>query len=295
VDNPLEKALGEGVAVGLANPTNLISKGGIRFPIDDSAAPLKNEHGKLIGAVLVFRDISPRRRFERQLEEAVSALQRSNRELQQFVNGAAHDLRSPLNVIRNMTQLLSLKFSEKLDHEDKELIGYIAKAVTRMTHFLEDLLAFAHASHFEAYSAALLPLNAVLTETLHILNDEIVQSGGEITADSLPEVKANETHMVQLFQNLISNALKYRNARPRIHISAKQENGQWVFSITDNGIGIPCMPIKYSNPFIGCTVMSTREPALGLRHAKKLSRAMGAESGWSLNWVAGRDFLLLFQ
>jgi PAS domain S-box-containing protein len=102
VDNPLEKALGEGVAVGLANPTNLISKGGIRFPIDDSAAPLKNEHGKLIGAVLVFRDISPRRRSERQLEEAVSALQRSNRELQQFVNGAAHDLRSPLNVIRNI-------------------------------------------------------------------------------------------------------------------------------------------------------------------------------------------------
>ncbi|HEX7234764.1 MAG TPA: CHASE3 domain-containing protein, partial [Nitrosospira sp.] len=123
VDNPLEKALADGVAVGLANHTNLISRRGNQLPIDDSAAPLKDMHGNLVGAVLVFRDISERRHSERRLEDAVAALQRSNEELQQFVNGAAHDLRSPLAVIRNTAQLVSLKFEERLGDEGAELLA----------------------------------------------------------------------------------------------------------------------------------------------------------------------------
>src|SRR4051794_14287443 len=92
IDNPLEKALAEDIAVGLPNPTNLISRDGNQLPIDDSASPLKDEHGRLIGAVLVFRDISARRHSERQLKEGAEALRHSNEELQQFVNSAAHDL-----------------------------------------------------------------------------------------------------------------------------------------------------------------------------------------------------------
>jgi PAS domain S-box-containing protein len=250
VDNPLEKALADGVAVGLANHTNLISRRGNQLPIDDSAAPLKDKHGNLVGAVLVFRDISERRHSERRLEDAVAALQRSNEELQQFVNGAAHDLRSPLAVIRNTAQLASLKFKETLGDEGAELLAHINKGVTRMAHFLDDLLSFAHASHFEASSAPLLPLGDVLAETLLVLSPEIAKSGAKITSDPLPEVRANATHMVQLFQNLIGNALKYRSSRPFIHVSARQDNGQWVVSVADNGIGLdPAYAKRIFRPF----------------------------------------------
>jgi PAS domain S-box-containing protein len=250
VDNPLEKALAAGVAVGLASHTNLISRRGTQSPIDDSAAPLRDKHGSLVGAVLVFRDISERRHSERRLEDAVEALQRSNEELQQFVNGAAHDLRSPLTVIRNMTQLASVKFTEKLGDEGKGLLARIDKGVTRMTRFLDDLLSFAHASHFDASTAPLLSLDGVLAETLSNLSLEIVESGAKVTSDPLPEVRANATHMTQLLQNLIGNALKYCSAQPCIHVSARQENGQWVVSVTDNGIGLdPAYAKRIFRPF----------------------------------------------
>jgi PAS domain S-box-containing protein len=250
VDNPLEKALAAGVAVGLASHTNLISRSGTQSPIDDSAAPLRDKHGSLVGAVLVFRDISERRHSERRLEDAMAALQRSNEELQQFVNGAAHDLRSPLAVIRNMTQLASVKFAEKLGDEGKELLAHIDKGVTRMTRFLGDLLSFAHASHFDASTAPLLSLDGVLAETLSNLSPEIAETGAKVTSDPLPDVRANATHMTQLLQNLIGNALKYRSAQPCIHVSARQKNGLWVVSVTDNGIGLdPAYAKRIFRPF----------------------------------------------
>jgi PAS domain S-box-containing protein len=244
VGNPLETALAKGVAVELVRHTNLISRMGTQLPIDDSAAPLRDKHGSLVGAVLVFRDISARRHSERRLEDAVDALQRSNEELQQFVNGAAHDLRSPLAVIRNMTQLASLKFAEKLGDEGVALLAHIDKGVTRMTRFLDDLLSFAHASHFDASTAPLLSLDGVLAETLSNLSPEILESGATVTSDPLPEVRANTTHMTQLFQNLIGNALKYRSVQPCIHVSARQENRQWVVSVSDNGIGFDAAHAK---------------------------------------------------
>jgi PAS domain S-box-containing protein len=238
VENPLEKALAEGTAVGLANLANLISRDGSQLPIDDSAAPLQDEHGKLIGAVLVFRDISVRRQSERQLQDAVTALRYSNEELQAFVSAASHDLRSPLNTIKGMAELLSWKFSDQLGDKGKELVGYINKGVTRMTQLLEDLLSFARASHFDAASAKPLPLNNALTASLSNLSGEIAESAAAITSDPLPVVAVHEAHMVQLLQNLIGNALKYRSQHPRIHVSAEQRDGEWIIGVTDNGIGI---------------------------------------------------------
>ena len=284
VDNPLEKALADGLAVGLANHTNLISRSGVQLPIDDSAAPLKDERGNLVGAVLVFRDISARRHAEQQVEDAVAALQRSNEELQQFVNGAAHDLRSPLHVIKNMAYLVSLKFSEKLGDEGKQLLAHIDKGATRMAHFLDDLLSFARASHFDASSAPLLSLDDVLAETLSTLNPEIAESGAKITFDPLPRARTNATHMIQLFQNLISNALKYRNTQPRIHVSARQENGQWVMSVTDNGIGLdPVYAKEIFKPFHRLHGEKYPGTGIGLATCQKVVEGYGGRI-----WVESR-------
>ncbi|MEO6824299.1 MAG: CHASE3 domain-containing protein [Nitrosospira sp.] len=238
VDNPLEKALSEVVAVGLANHTNLIARDGSQWPIDDSAAPLKNEHGELIGGVLVFRDISARRQSERKVRAAVAALGRSNEELQQFVNAAAHDLRSPLHTVNGMAQLLSRKLGDRLDDKSREIIGHINGGVGRMSNLLEDLLSFAQASHFDN-AAGPLPLDQALRAALTNLQGEVTKAGAIVTSDPLPVIEAYETHMIQLLQNLIGNALKYRSPQPpRIHVSATHFPEEWVISVSDNGIGI---------------------------------------------------------
>jgi PAS domain S-box-containing protein len=275
-DNPLEKTLVEGTAVGLANHTNLISKDGSQLPIDDSAAPLRDEHGALIGAVLVFRDISMRRHSERQLQESAAALQRSNEELQQFVNSAAHDLRSPLNSVRGAVELLSLKFSTQLDQKGEELILYITRGVDRIAQLLEDLLSFARASHFDVASAKPVSLDNILTVSLSNLSGEIAESAAVITSDPLPVVEAHEAHMVQLLQNLLGNALKYRNRRPRIHVSAEQRNGEWIIGVTDNGIGIdPAYAEQIFQPFKRLHREEYPGTGIGLASCQKIVEGYG--------------------
>jgi PAS domain S-box-containing protein len=276
VDNPVEKVLAEGIEVGLANHANLISRDGNQLPIDDNAAPLKDKHGKLIGAVLVFRDISMRRYSERQLEEAAAALRRSNEELQQFVDSAAHDLRSPLNSIKGMAELLSWKFSGQLGEKGEELISYITKGTGRMTQLLEDLLSFARASHFDPASAKPLALKDVLTVSLSNLSGEITESGAMITSDPLPVVAAHEAHMVQLLQNLIGNALKYRNPHPRIHVSAEQKNQQWIIGVRDNGIGMdPAYVNQIFKPFKRLHGEEYPGSGIGLASCRKIVEGYG--------------------
>jgi len=232
VDNPLAVALHQGSVVGLANHTVLLAMGGEEIPIDDSGAPIRDHRGMMVGAIVVFRDISARRRTERQLKE-------SNEQLKQFVAAAAHDLRSPLNSVNAIAQVLSVRFTEQLGGEGNQLVGYITKGVTRMSCFLEDLLAYAHASHFERDESAPASLDEALRQVIENLRAEIEASGAEVTAERLPTVAANEMHLVQLMQNLIANAIKYRSAdAPRVKVSAEKNGTGWTVRVSDNGMGI---------------------------------------------------------
>ncbi len=232
VENPLEAALAKGVVVGLSNHTVLISRGGGEIPVDDSGAPIRNDRGVIVGAIVVFRDISARRRTDRQLRE-------SNEQLKQFVAAAAHDLRSPLNSVNAISQVLSMRFADQLGSEGKQLVGYIVTGVTRMSHFLEDLLAYAHATHFDREDAAPASLDQALGKALENLRAEIDASGAQVTAEPLPTVAANEMHLVQLMQNLIGNAIKYRSGdAPRVKVGAERNGTHWTVRVSDNGIGI---------------------------------------------------------
>jgi PAS domain S-box-containing protein len=232
LENPLIVALAKGTVVGLANHAVLLAKGGEEIPIDDSGAPIRGERGAIVGAIVVFRDISARRQSERQLKE-------SNEQLKQFVAAAAHDLRSPLNSVSAIAQLLNTRYTGQLGEEGNQLLGYITSGVARMSRFLEDLLAYAHASHFERDDGAPASVEMALGQALENLRAEIESSGAEVTHGRLPMVAANETHMVQLLQNLVGNALKYRSQdAPRIEVSAVRNGVQWTLQVGDNGIGI---------------------------------------------------------
>ena len=180
-----------------------------------------------------------RKRAEDALSEHVSELARSNRDLEQFAYVASHDLQEPLRMVASYTQLLSRRYKGKLDDKADEFIGFAVDGVHRMQRLIEDLLAFSRVGTKQA-PFVLVPLEAALSDALKNLETSVVETAAVITHDPLPEVVADRGQMVQLLQNLIGNALKFKTPglRPEIHVGAVQDRDEWSFSVRDNGIGL---------------------------------------------------------
>jgi PAS domain S-box-containing protein len=232
VDNPLETALATGAAAALANHSVLIPKRGREIPIDDSGAPIRNHLGDIVGAIIVFRDVSARRSSEVQLKE-------SNELLKDFVDAAAHDLRSPLNSVNAVAQVLTQRYRDALGTEGNELLTYITSGISRMARLLEDLIAYAQASHFEPGDGRHASMDEALRTVLENLRANIENTRAAVMSEPLPPVAAREAHVVQLLQNLIGNALKYHGERPpQISIVAETRNSECIIRVSDNGIGI---------------------------------------------------------
>ena len=237
-ENPAFRALKEGHVVGLANHTVLIARDGRELSIDDSAAPIRDEHGCIVGIVLTFHDVTERRAAENRLERQTSELLRTNDELNQFAYAVSHDLREPLRNIVNFAELLVRKYSQP-DPETRTFTGYIVEGVRRMEALLDDLLAYSQTGSHEEQPLRLTDTNAIIRKVFANLQASIDETGAQITSDSLPPVFGYEAQLTQLFQNLISNAIKYRSQRtPLIHIGAQRNHNEWIFSVRDNGIGI---------------------------------------------------------
>jgi signal transduction histidine kinase len=178
-----------------------------------------------------------REKAEAQLHKTVAELARSNTELEQFAYVASHDLQEPLRMISSYLQLLENRYSGKLDQDATEFIEYAVDGALRMQVLINDLLSLSRVGTkgkpFEPVS-----LEEVMTEAKSNLMIAIEESGAEITHDPLPELSADSSQMVQLFQNLLGNAIKFRgHEEPRVHVSAQKRDGEWEFAVTDNGIG----------------------------------------------------------
>jgi PAS domain S-box-containing protein len=359
VENPVTKALRESRVVGLANHTRLTSKDGVQRPIDDSAAPIRDSAGKVLGVVLVFRDITERKRAAMQLREsetrfrqladsmpqmvwtarpdghvdyfnerwyeftgfdrgkagdeswvpvlhpqdvegcqetwyrsvesgepyeieyrfwdrrnqrwcwhlgrALAArdsqnrivrwfgtctdidsqkkvqeeLNRANGDLMQFAFAASHDLQEPLRMISNYAQLLIRKYDTSSNDEVTTCIGYITEGTRRMRDLLADLLSYTEAGIRQDRPNESVDLNVVLEKVKKDLKVAIEDSTAQVLAPRLPVVHGPEAHYLQLFQNLIGNAIKYRGeAPPCVTISVDRSDSEWRFAVADNGIGI---------------------------------------------------------
>ena len=166
-------------------------------------------------------------------------LGRSNKELEQFAYVASHDLQEPLRMVGSFTQLLARRYKGKLDKEADEFIGFAVDGAVRMQAMINDLLSY---SRVVTHGHALKPTNCedVLNQALMNLKVTIEDNRAEVTHEPLPSVYGDEIQVVQLFQNLIGNAIKYcENKDPRVHIAAEQIGlREWQFTVSDNGIGI---------------------------------------------------------
>ncbi len=173
------------------------------------------------------------------LQKLTGELERSNKELEEFAYVASHDLQEPLRMVASYTQLLGRRYEGKLDESADRFIHYAVDGAKRMQALIQDLLKYSRVGTqgkpFEPTS-----FSDALREALSNLKIAIRESDAEVTADEpLPTLLADATQIVQLFQNLISNAIKFRGEEPpRIHISAEEGDGEWTFSVRDNGVGI---------------------------------------------------------
>ncbi|MBI2873931.1 MAG: PAS domain S-box protein [Firmicutes bacterium] len=186
----------------------------------------------------VATDVTRLKNLEKKLKQTVGELESSNADLRQFVNICSHDLQEPLRMISSYLQLLAKRYLGRLNSDADEFIGFAVDGANRMKQLLGDLLAYSRvgtdSSPFEEADTSL-----ALDQALINLEVAIQDGGAEITADPLPIIRGDGPQLVLLFQNLLANAVKFRGEQPpRIHVRAESGEGEWIFSVRDNGIGI---------------------------------------------------------
>ncbi|MBD2545942.1 MULTISPECIES: PAS domain S-box protein [Planktothricoides] len=236
------------------------------------ADAIKDESGKIVGFVYIYTDISDRKRAQEQLAQHAIELARFNAELEQFAYVASHDLQEPLRIITSYSQLISRRYLGKLDEKADKYIQFVVKAAQRMQQLIEDLLEFSRLGS-QKNELGQVECEAVLNLVLENLNLTIFLNDAIINHEPLPVVLGDHTQLVQLFQNLIVNGIKYRTERsPIIHISATRIENYWRFAVSDNGIGIA--PEFFERIFTIFQRLHTREEypgtGIGLAICKKI-------------------------
>jgi PAS domain S-box-containing protein len=215
-----------------------VRKDGARLNISLTISPVKNAQGLVVGASKIARDITERVRQEQALQIVNAALHQANADLQLFADSASHDLQEPLRAMKVYSELLQKTFGGQLGQVGDEFIRHTVEGATRMDNLLRGLRIYRQVS--ATYHPPLEETDAgeVLNKTLLNLQAAIEESGASITVTALPRIRMHEFQMEQLFQNLIGNAIRYRDSVPRIKIAATLQDKNWLFSVEDNGIGI---------------------------------------------------------
>lgn len=234
----IEQFMSTAEAEGVGKPVELVGrrKDGSEFPIELSLASWKTGDDRYFTAII--RDITERKQILNTLAERAAALTRSNQELEQFAYVASHDLQEPLRMITGYTQLLAKRYHGRLDQDADEYIAYAVDGAKRMQTLINDLLAYSRVGT-RGKEFTRTECEAILKTILTNLQVAVQESGAVITYDALPVVVCDGGQIGQLLQNLIGNAIKYRNSRaPEIHVGCKPEDGRWLFWVKDNGIGI---------------------------------------------------------
>ncbi|MEG5038243.1 MULTISPECIES: ATP-binding protein [unclassified Microcoleus] len=188
--------------------------------------------------LVLQQEISNRQRAESALLKSNQELARSNAELEQFAYVASHDLQAPLATIASYAQLLEKRYKDQLDTQGSKFIGNIVHGCTRMQTLIDDLLEYSRVGRSRK-PFELTDCNHAVEQALANLQGAIRETKAVVTYSELPAVMGDISQLIQLFQNLVSNAIKYRHdAPPVVHITACRQEENWLISVSDNGIGI---------------------------------------------------------
>jgi PAS domain S-box-containing protein len=254
------------------------ARGELRYRLV-SATPFRDANGQIIGSVSVVRDITDRKKAE-------DRLKRSNVELQQFAYVSSHDLQEPLRMVISYLSLLDKKYKDQLDPNAQEYLHYAVEGGMRMRELIDDLLEYSRVdTQVKEFGPVL--MNEVVEDVIKVLKAPIDEGGAKIFVDPLPTIIADRSQMVQVMQNLIGNAIKFRGKeKPTINVSASRRAREWLFSIKDNGIGLN---MQYSDKiFEMFQRLHAREEypgtGVGLAVAKKIIERHGGRI-----WVESKE------
>lgn len=208
-------------------------------------SPVRDETDEIFAISLIVRDVSEQRSLEREvankqaeLARANAELKRSNAELERFAYVASHDLQEPLRMVTSYVQLLQRRYEGQLDKDADEFIGFAVDGAARMKRLINDLLALSRVMKTELHLHACC-LEDLLSETIRDMEAALAEANATIEIGELPTLDVDSTQMRSVWQNLLANAVKYRStADPLIEVTSRREGAEWIFSISDNGIGI---------------------------------------------------------
>lgn len=218
-----------------------LRKDGTDIDISVTMSPITNYEGKVAEISVIAKDISKRKKAEEQLRETITELKRSNDELQQFAYITSHDLQEPLRTIASFTQIMEKRYKNRLDSDADEYIDFIVDAAVRMKEMIQGLLYYSRVGT-KGGEFKLTDTEEALKNAISNLQLTIKENNAKISYDKLPTIMADKGQLIQLFQNLIENAIKFRkpDISPKIHISARKDpqKNEYIFSVSDNGIGM---------------------------------------------------------
>jgi PAS domain S-box-containing protein len=216
------------------------TKDGRHIDVSLVLSPIRGRNGVITGVAGVVRDISERKRAERENERLLAELARSNADLQQFAYVTSHDLQEPLRTISSFAQMLGRRYSGKLGSDADDYLGFIVSGTRRMKDLIEALLNYSRVVNPDERPYVPVSLDEAVQFALMNIRTTLEESGAQITYGKLPTVPGDQVQIVQLFQNLISNGIKYHRAgeTPKIVIEAEHTGSAWTISVKDNVIGI---------------------------------------------------------
>jgi signal transduction histidine kinase len=263
-------------ALGEVTAVECIKQGATDYVLKDALTRLPVS----IRRALLERKLrAQRKQAEHALAVKAEELARSNRDLEQFAYVASHDLQEPLRMVAMYTQLLAERYRGKLDEQADKYIHYAVDGATRMQTLLQDLLAFFRAGR-EGSKMVRADCNLLMKQVLKNLEAAIAESRAEVVCLPLPTVMANSSQVQQVLQNLLGNAIKFRGAQaPKVEIDAKRDGNEWLFTVSDNGIGIA--PEHADRIFVIFQRLHTREEypgnGIGLSICKKIIERHGGK------------------
>jgi PAS domain S-box-containing protein len=254
-------------------------KDGSLFPVAITVSPILDDQGKILGISKIARDITERKKAEEQLKKYTRELEYRSQEAHEFSYIASHDLQEPLRTITNYIGLLAKDYHGKLDKNADIYLNFIKNAAERMKDLISDLLEY---NKIEKDQMVLdVDLNEIVKNILDDMSLQITETNATVNIEKLPIIKGFPTRLSSLFQNLINNAIKFRKpgVDPVVNIKGREKGKDWLFEISDNGIGIE--KVYYSKIFKLFQRLHTRKEyqgtGIGLAHCKKIVELRGGK------------------
>ncbi len=261
-----------------------------------SLAPHLNDEAEIDAFTFLGIDVTARLANRQALEESMAAHKKSNDELQLFAHIVSHDLQEPLRMVSSFMTLLERRYADQLNQEAREFIQFAVEGSTRMRNLLDGLLEY---SRVRSKGLVFEPigLNRPAADAVANLAVLIHECGAEVSVAALPEISGDRNQLMQLFQNLIANGIKFCRTHPsKIGISSQRENGHWVVEVSDNGIGID--PAHYQKIFQIFSRLHARESypgtGVGLAICKQIMERHGGRIEVESQLGEGTTFKLCF-